>query len=384
MAAIQEIFDPAAYANVRQPLLAAETLPTWAYTSEEFYRAEVERIFMREWNFLGHVGMLPANGDYECVNFVGVPIVLLRDGSGEVRAFANSCRHRGAKVVEGSGNCRAFKCPYHQWVYGLDGKLRGTDGMEKTENFDRSRYGLIPIRLETWQGFIFVNFDGNAAPLMDWLGDAPEVLASYRCQDMVVTRRVEFDIKCNWKLFIENAMEEYHLPGVHGATLNLKQMEHGIIAAEGNWDAIREEHVGTRALLEEDAHHALPRIKTLEGTAAGGTHYVVLYPSTMLGMTTDCVWWLEEHPKGPNEMKLIVGSLFPKSTTELPDFEEKVKYYYRRWDKTIREDNDISEIQHEGVSSPFAQPGRLSHLEPLVHHIANWVLDRVVGNGPAD
>ena len=105
---------------------------------------------------------------------------------------------------------------------------------------------------------------------------------------------------------------------------------------------------------------------------------MVLYPSTMLGMTKDAVWWLELHPQGVNRTKLIVGSCFPKSTVARPDFDDKVKYYYKRWDKSVVEDNEISGLQHEGVSSPFARPGRLSSLEPLVHHIANWVLDRVV------
>jgi hypothetical protein len=98
----------------------------------------------------------------------------------------------------------------------------------------------------------------------------------------------------------------------------------------------------------------------------------------MLALTFDCMWWLEIHPRGPDRMHLIAGSCFPKETVARPDFEEVVQRYYRRWDRSIPEDNVISEIQQHGLGSPFAQVGRLSYMEPLVHTIANWVLDRVV------
>ena len=378
MASVQEVFDPRAYARVRRPLLEAETLPVWCYTSDEFYRREVERIFMKEWNFLGRADRVPNPGDYVALNFVGVPLIIVRGMDGRVRAFANSCRHRGSRVVDGAGNCRAFKCPYHGWVYGLDGALRGAAGMEEAKDFLRPSYGLVPIRLETWGGYIFVNFDEGAPSLGTFLGDMAEQLESYRCEDLVTTRRTEYELACNWKLWIENAMEEYHLPNVHKQSLNLKTFKHGTIPTRGNWDAIREKHAGTRALLEEDKDKGFPHIKTLEGPAAEGTQYVLIYPTTMLGMTTDCVWWLETHPLGPNRMKLVVGSSFPKETVGRPDFEERIKYYYKRWDRSVDEDIKISEVQHAGVSSPLARQGRLSHLEPLVHKIANWVLDRAL------
>lgn len=374
----RDVLDPALYAKVRAPLDTAETLPPWCYTSEEFYRAEVRNIFLREWNFLGRADRVPQAGDYFTVNFVGVPLIVVRGEDGEVRAFSNTCRHRGSKVAQGEGRCEFFQCPYHGWIYGLDGSLKGAGGMRETKGFQRGQYGLVPVRLESWGGFIFVNFRSDAPPLADFLGDLPAQLASYDCDNLVTTRRVEYDLECNWKLYIENAMEEYHLPHVHGTTLNLLEFIHDIIPTQGNWDAIREEHEGTRALLDEDQEHALPHIPTLEGPPAKGTHYVVIYPSTMLGMTKDTVWWLELHPNGPSRTKLIVGSCFHKGAIARPDFAEKVKYYYKRWDKSIVEDNDVAGLQHEGVSSPFARPGRLSRLEPLVHHIANWVLDRVL------
>jgi choline monooxygenase len=372
------IFDPSSYETVRRPLTQAENLPPWCYTDPEFYRAEVDSIFMKEWNFLGRADRIPKAGDYFTVDFAGVPLIIVRDKSGQVKAYANTCRHRGALVASGEGSCRAFQCPYHGWTYGLDGKLLGAPAMAKNETFKKSELSLIPVRLEIWGGFLFVNFDSNAESLADYLGDMPEQLASYDCDNLVTTRRVEYDLRCNWKVYIENAMEEYHVPLVHGGSISKKRVGHGAIPTRGNWDALREKHIGTRALLEEDLAHALPQISTLSGPSAEGTHFVCIYPSTMLGMTLDCVWWLELHPRGPNSTRLVVGSCFPKETVARKDFAKKVKFYYKRWNKSIVEDNDISEVQQSGLESPFARQGPLCHLEPLVHNIANWVLDRVL------
>jgi len=372
------ILNPAAFKNVRAPLGQAETLPPWCYTSEAFYRREVDTIFMKCWNFMGRADQLKNPGDYLATEFVGVPIVMVRGKDRVLRAFANTCRHRGARIMEGEGNAKLFRCPYHSWTYELDGSLKGCAGMEGVENFDKERYGLVPIRLETWGGFVFINFDRDAEPLLDYLGDFPQQFASYDCENLVTVHRREYDLACNWKIFIENAMEEYHVPHVHKVSISKLEVGHNTIPAIGNWQAIREKHEGTRALLAEDQDKGFPYIRTLKGAAAEGSHFVCLYPTTMLGMTKDTVWWLEERPRGPERITLVFGGCFPRETVARPDFEEKLKYYVKRWDKSIGEDNDISEVQHAGLRSPFAMPGRYSPHEPLVHHIANWVLDRVL------
>jgi phenylpropionate dioxygenase-like ring-hydroxylating dioxygenase large terminal subunit len=118
------MFDPAHYAATRRPLLEAETLPPWCYTSEAFYQREIDRIFRKVWNFVGHVSQVATPGDYFTLTFAGIPVIILRDQAGDLRAFANTCRHRGSALLEGSGNCRAIVCPYHSWTYGLDGSLR--------------------------------------------------------------------------------------------------------------------------------------------------------------------------------------------------------------------------------------------------------------------
>jgi len=363
---------------VRARLQNAETLPPACYVSQDFYRLEVEKMFSRCWNFFGRVDRVPNPGDYFTVDYMDWSVVIVRGKDGVIRAFSNSCRHRGTRILDGNGNSRAFTCPYHSWVYDLDGRLRSCAGMEGVEQFNRSDYALKQLRLETWGGFIFINFSGDAESLPEYLGDFPEQFASYDCDNLVTVRRIEYDLACNWKVFIENAMEEYHVPHVHQHSISLLTVGDNIIPAIGNWDAIREKHKGTRALLEEDQGKAFPPIKTLVGPPAEGTHFVCLYPSTMLGMTKDCVWYLELQPRGPQNSKLIFGACFPRETVACPDFEERSKYYFKRWSKSIEEDNNISERQQAGLQSRLTVSGRYSLHEQLVHHIANWVLDWVL------
>ncbi|MBU2089437.1 MAG: aromatic ring-hydroxylating dioxygenase subunit alpha [Alphaproteobacteria bacterium] len=376
----QDLFDPALYAAVRLPLAEAETLPAWCYTSERFYQREVERIFMKVWNFIGRADRIPNPGDYFTLEFTGIPLIIVRGDDGKVRAFANSCRHRGALVVLGEGKCRAFKCPYHSWAYALDGSLLSAPSMEKTANFDMAEYGLTPVRLESWGGFIFINFDRDAPDLLTYLGDFPQRVTPYNFDDMVCVRRTEYTIDCNWKIYVENAKEAYHIGTVHRNTINryasAKSAGYTVQQTEGNYCSTFSMHEGSMALLKGDA--GFPVISTLMGDMRGGTTAPLIYPSTYLACTIDCAWYLEIHPLGPKRMKLIHGALFPKDNLARQDFEESVRNYYRRWDITTEEDNVACGLQQRGLNSPFALPGRFSHREPLVRDIDNWVLDQVL------
>lgn len=375
---LADIFDPAHYAGTRRPLLEAETLPAWCYTSQAFYEREVERIFLKVWNFIGRADRISNAGDYFAFEFVGVPVVVLRDKQGRIRAFVNSCRHRGTRIMSGEGSCVALRCPYHSWTYALDGRLMGAPQMEDTVGFDKKDYGLLPIRIESWDGFLFINFDPDAGSLRDYLGNLPETLASYNFADMVCVRRKEYELACNWKLYVENAMESYHVPTVHGGTLQKQKRDiNPPIPARGQYCGLFTRHTGSRALMAGET--GFPYIPTLASDAAEGTFYPLIYPSTMFGCTYDCMWWLEIHPRGPRRMKLIVGSCFPRATVVRPDFGEVVQKYYGRWDASIPEDNHISELQQIGLGSPIWAPGRFSKMEPLVHTIDNWVVDRVIG-----
>ena len=163
------VFDlsPSDWTRSARPVADVVTLPPECYTSQEFFE-QVERpaIFDREWLCVGRTERVPNPGDYYTITVVDEPLVVTRDHKdGEIHVLSAVCQHRGHLVVEGAGSCRIFQCPLHHWTYGTDGELRSAPTMSETPGFDRAKYALPRLRVEIWQGFIFVNFDEDAAPL---------------------------------------------------------------------------------------------------------------------------------------------------------------------------------------------------------------------------
>ena len=371
-----DLFDPRHYEEVRRPLLEASGLPAWCYTAESFYEQEVREIFLKSWNLVGREDEIPNTGDYLVHDMCGESAIVVRGADDLIRAFANTCRHRGTRLLEEDGHCRAIVCPYHGWTYDTAGSLVGTRGMERTLVFDKSSSGLFPVRLERWGGFLFVCYSENVEPLDQWLGNLPEQFASYQLEDMVCTRRKHYDLKCNWKIYVENAMEDYHTATVHKLSIGLVDCLQ--IESRGQWDSIFAYGDRTIAVLAEDEVPFSP-IEGLDGLPAEGSFFTVVYPASFFGNTQDCLWWLQSIPYAADRMRVIIGSCFPRSTVERGDFEEAVEVYYKRWDKALPEDNVISERQQRGLGSSLSRPGRLSAHEPVVHALDNWVLDRVLG-----
>ena len=373
----EDVFDPALYRDVRKPSAEARCMPRWCYLSEAFYQRELERIFLHNWAFIDRVDAIPNPGDYITVDTFAGPVMVLRDGEGEIRAFANSCRHRGSRLLKGSGNCRSIVCPYHSWTYDLDGSLLRALAMEQTTGFDRARLGLKPIRLETWGGFMFINFDADSESLLDFLGDMTLRYESYKFEDMVCTRRTDYTVECNWKLLLENAHEDYHTPTVHKGSLGL-QVTNPLPTPNGNWEAIHLPMEHSVAVLPGETP-TFPHIPDLSEELASGTFFTCVFPSTQFACVQDCMWWIRLMPQGPTRCQAQFGFCFPRSTAERPDFAAEVEPYYRRWDIGIDEDNSTGELQQHGLSSLLAEPGPLSYKEVKVQAIALWVLDRVLG-----
>lgn len=376
-----DIFDAKHYAGVLQPPEHAHTLPPWCYTSAAFYAREVERVFRRKWVCVGRVEKVPRPGDYAAVDVAGVPIFLVRDNDDTLRAFANTCRHRGMQLVADTGRCeRLVRCPYHGWSYRFDGSLAGAPDMGDTPGFDMADYGLLPVRLETAAGFVFVNLDADAPALADYLGDFETLLAPYGLSDMVCVRRLEYEVACNWKLFIEIFMEYYHLKAVHPDSLHTvnydvpdppEQVRGEFVSQFGT-------HQGTSAVLKDSCEGRFDVIPTLQGRLLGGTRYTLAYPSLAFAVTTDSMWYFECYPQGPDRTKYSMNMCFPRSTVERDDFERVAAAYFQRWQTGIEEDNVVMEAQQRGLSSPLSRPGRLSHLEPVVGLFAQWVVNQVV------
>lgn len=371
----EQLLDPGHFANVLKPPLEAESLPPWCYTDPAFHRLEIERIFMKVWNFVGRADLVEKPGDYLATDVAGIPIILIRDDSGEIRAFANSCRHRGTQLLTGEGNCRAIVCPYHGWAFGRDGALISVPGMDEVVGFDQADNGLVPVRLESWADFLFVNFDQQAESLADYLGDLPDHIGSYNFPDLVTTRRKVWDVACNWKVYLENQRESYHVPIVHRESLGDQIATP--LEVTGAWSGSLIPVEQTAGILKGDTS-PFPPIPTLAGEALEGSHFFALYPSTYLVATTDCFWWMEIRPRGADRIRLVVGSGFPRSTVARDDFEAVVQRYYQRWDTSHGEDNDICELQQAGLTSPLALPGRLARRERGVNAVDRWVVERML------
>jgi choline monooxygenase len=376
-----DLLDPNAYAAVRKPLLDAETLPPACYSSREFYQREVSNIFLKCWNLIGRAEYVKNPGDYFTLSLVGVSLIIMRGDDGRIRAFINSCRHRGAKLLEGEGHCKAIRCPYHSWLYSTRGDLRAANGMQDTRNFDPSGFGLTEVRLDMWSGFLFVNLDPGSVSLREYLGDLDSYTQSYEFETMVTVKRKDFTVRTNWKSYIENSMENFHLPTVHQRTIGgVKAQWNPIDGAPGNYVLLQSRTTASRATLGGDA--AFDRIATLRGPAAEGAQYILIYPCSVIGADLDCMWFKQMIPDGPDTVRYSAGFCFPRASVQRPDFEEVVQSYHKRFDLVISEDNGISEVQLQGLSNPFSRAGRFSSMEPLVHTIDNWILDRVVGQPP--
>src|SRR5688500_13207559 len=195
----------------------ARTLPFDWYSDPAVLRLERERIFRRSWQYAGRADQVSGPGSFFTCEAGDVPVVVVRDREGRLRAFVNVCRHRGSLVCEGEGRRETLQCPYHAWTYDLDGSLRAAPRSEREPGFDRAELGLVPVAVEAWGPFVFVNPDSGAAPLAETLGELPELLAGagLELSSLRFLRRSHSEYEANWKVCCENFLECYHCQVAH-------------------------------------------------------------------------------------------------------------------------------------------------------------------------
>jgi phenylpropionate dioxygenase-like ring-hydroxylating dioxygenase large terminal subunit len=192
------------------------TLPWNWYTDPEILRLEQDRIFTRAWQYVGHAGQVAEPGSFFTAMAGRTPVVVTRARDDELRAFLNVCRHRGSTVAQGSGRRETLQCRYHAWTYGLDGTLRSAPRSERELDFGEEDLSLVPLALDTWGPFVFVNPDMDAAPLAEALGPVPSQVSEVLDVDSLEFRfRSEFEVDSNWKVTCENFLECYHCPVAH-------------------------------------------------------------------------------------------------------------------------------------------------------------------------
>ena len=376
-----DLFDPETYAATRRPLGQAAPLPGWCYASAQWHEREIERIFRgphSEWLCVGRTDQVPKPGDFYTIALAGQPLIVARDHDDRVNVLSAVCRHRGAVITEGEGRCRALVCPYHNWTYALDGRLINIPGqpppMSGVEGFDAAAHGLKAMRTDIWAGFIFVTFNPHPGPLVDTLGGLPGFVSNYRLDEMRFTRRDVYDIDCNWKVWLENAFENYHVPTIHRRHIDPGKPQNWIFEqTDGPYEAMYSQ----RAIV---AYSGLPTLAHLNEKEASGLFHLWLQPSLHLVLTSSYIRYLQYLPTGPETFTLIVNWAFHGSAIEQPEFANIVgPMYYDKYAEVFREDLRIACNVQRGMRSGAFEPGRYSLQEYIVHRIANYVLDRVVG-----
>jgi choline monooxygenase len=201
--------------SFEKDLTLASTLPATLYVDPAVLALEQDRIFARTWQPVGNLADLASQGAFITGEVAGEPILVTRTAAGDLRAFYNVCRHRAGPLAQGKGNRKLLTCGYHGWTYSLEGKLLKTPDFEGAKSFDPSCNGLVPIRVETFGPWVFVNLDRDAEPLLTMLG---EIVAETEPFEMSTFRPIakrDYDIACNWKVYVDNYLEGYHLPVVH-------------------------------------------------------------------------------------------------------------------------------------------------------------------------
>ncbi len=202
-----EAFEP----NVAR----ASTLDASWYLDPAVYERELQRIFARTWQAVGRVSDVAKAGDFITADAAGEPLVIVRDQQDRIRAYYNICPHRAGALARGQGNRKTLQCLYHGWTFGLDGSLLRVPGFEGTENFDQACHGLREVRAETWGPYIFVNLDDDAAPLAEMWGDAFLQTSGIDFTRWRLVERCDYLINCNWKVYLDNYAEGYHVPMAH-------------------------------------------------------------------------------------------------------------------------------------------------------------------------
>ncbi|MEM7426908.1 MAG: RHO alpha subunit C-terminal catalytic domain-containing protein, partial [Pseudomonadota bacterium] len=234
--------------------------------------------------------------------------------------------------------------------------------------------GLVPVQMETWQGFIFLNFNAEGPGLGEHLGDLPERMATHKLADMRCTWKITLDVACNWKLLLENAMETYHTGTVHRDSVGAQTSR--TLPTRGNWICIQVLSRRSIATLP-GAPPPFDPIAGLDDDARQGTYFTVIHPTCQFAVAQDCMWWLNVLPVAHDHSVLEVGGCFPENTIETVDFQRRAEPYYERWETVAREDVDILERQQKALSSVLHRPGPLSGRDDQVQALGLWVLARL-------
>ena len=327
----------------------ASTLPAPLYFSPETFEKEKKSLFAATWQVVGHVHQAAEPGDYFTFDLLGESLLIARGEDGVLRCFHNVCRHRAGNPATGCGNRKLFRCGYHGWTYRLDGALLVTPEFDGVEDFDPAEFGLVPVRLEEWFNLIFVNLDGEAPPLHESLGELPSQAEKFDFGAMKFSDRRTYEMKCNWKTYIDNYLEGYHVPSVH-PSLN-REINYGGYTVEPHsyyvrqWTPIRRSKPGDAA----------PR-RYKQTRADLTADYFWIFPNWMLNCYPDNVSFNIILPLGPERTLAIFEWYLPEKDLGSEAARKALAFS----DEIQVEDAGICEIVQKNLHSSSYHSGRYS------------------------
>jgi len=354
----------------RVPREQARALSAGFYTSREYNDFERETLFRTEWICLGHAGSIPAIGDYFTTELVGEQLLVVRESPASVRVLSNVCRHRGSPVAQGAGHAARFMCGYHGWTYALDGRLLAAPLIQEGPHFTKAACRLPQFASEIWQGYIFVNLDGRAAPLVPSLSPTDPLVRNYHPADQHFLFETQEVWNTNWKCLVENFMEGYHLSPLHLKTLH-PVTPTNLCEKLPDGDAF----TGYRANFHPDCPERGPYHADLTSQERRSDVFYCVYPSFVVGFCPHFTLYMCIRPLTADTVGIRWGVTGIPADPRSPEVES----YVRFCKEFCAEDRMQLERLQLGLHSGSYVPGPLGpdHVEGTVWDIIQYMARRL-------
>lgn len=327
----------------QEPIERAETIPSNWYHDEEIYAFEQEALFSSFWQLGCHKSDLPKPGDSKMLEVAGNPILLVRNDDNQVNAFYNVCKHRGGPVEVKKGTTSVLMCQYHGWTYLLDGSLRGVPQFKKVDLFDKKDFGLEPVHFDEWEGLIFVSLDNDTQPVNNFLAGINEQIAPIDISEMQSAEHESYTINCNWKVYVDNFLEGYHIPIVHPELAKLLDY--------------REYQTDTSDWYSYQ-HSSFKEENNVYGAEDGKAYYYYIFPNIMLNILPNRLQTNIIRPLAPGKTEVIFNYYY--TDTESADMQKIIEDDIEYSDQIQQEDIEICELVQKGLQSKAYHKGRFS------------------------
>jgi choline monooxygenase len=348
--------------NSNAPLAEAYTIPASWYLDQRVEALEREQVFHRNWIAVGRADQVAEPGQYFTVNLAGEPLVVVRGNDGGLRAFYNVCRHHAAAVVTAPcGVAQHLRCPYHGWTYGLDGSLKGAPEFAGVCNFDRTKNGLVPVRVAAWEHFIFVTLSEKTPSLESFLGDLSDKMAPLSLSKINFLARKTYTLACNWKVYVDNYLDGgYHVPYLHkGLNSVLDYKEYTIETSEYYC-------LQSSPMVVSEQHASFGATRT--GDRA---YYYWLYPNFMINVYEGVMDTNLVVPLAPDKCLVQFDFYFADLSEGRNDYNAESIAVSER---VQNEDVDICESVQRGLRSRAYGAGRLSVRREAGEHLFHRLL----------